>query len=311
MSNVYGGNSIDFSVTNSLNASLGNTSPKDFYCGRLSFSQNTTNLNFSKGFQNLGFTKFFNLAFGAEVRLDNYVIKQGEEASWKDYNPANTPAAQIKAAGVQVFGGFRPSNEVNKIRSNVGIYLDIESDITNKLLVGGAIRYENYSDFGSNLSQKLVTRYKFSDAFSLRGGISKGFRAPSLHQKFYSAVSTQFITVGGVNQQREVTTVRNDADITNRLGIQELKPEIFLSYSLGLTSNLSNKLLITIDAYQIDIQDRIVVSGRFSSTIPQLAEYFKGTEVTEAQFFTNAIDTRTSGIDAIITYKTALKIIQI
>lgn len=303
LSNVYGGNSIDFSVKNSLNASLGNVSPKDFYCGQLSFSQNTTNVNFSKGFQNLGFTKFFNVAFGAEVRLDNYLIKQGEEASWKDYNPTNTPAAQIKAAGVQVFGGFRPSNEVNKSRSNVGIYLDLESDLTDKLLVGGAIRYENYSDFGSNLSQKLVTRYKFSDAFSLRGGISKGFRAPSLHQKFYSAVSTQFITVGGVNQQREVTTVRNDADITNRLGIPELKPETSLSYSLGFTSNLSNKLLITIDAYQIDIKDRIVVSGRFSSTIPQLADYFKGTEVTEAQFFTNAVDTRTSGIDAIITYK--------
>jgi len=303
LSNVYGGNSIDFSVKNSLNASLGNASPKDFYCGQLSFSQNTSNLNFSKGFQNFGFTKFFNAAFGAEYRIDNYVIKQGEEASWKDYNPANTPANQVKAAGVQVFGGFRPSNEVNKSRSNLGIYVDLESDLTNKLLVGAAARYENYSDFGSNLSGKLVSRYKFSDVFSLRGGINRGFRAPSLHQKFFSSVSTQFITVAGVNQQREVTTVRNDADITSRLGIPELKPETSLSYSLGVTSNLSNKLLITIDAYQIDIQDRIVLSGRFSSTIPQLADYFKGTSVTEAQFFTNAIDTRTRGIDAIFTYK--------
>jgi iron complex outermembrane recepter protein len=303
LSNVYGGNSIDFSVKNSLNASMGNNSPKDFYCGQLSFSQNTTNLNFSKGFQNLGFTKFFNIAFGGEFRVDYYAIKQGEEASWKDYNPANTPAAQVKAAGVQVFGGFRPTNEVNKSRSNLGLYLDLESDLTEKLLLGAAVRFENYSDFGSNLSNKLVTRYKFTDAFSIRGGINRGFRAPSLHQKFYSAVSTQFITVAGVNQQREVTTVRNDADITARLGIPELKPETSLSYSLGLTSNLNNKLLITIDAYQIDIQDRIVVSGRFSSTIPQLADFFKGTDVTEAQFFTNAIDTRTKGIDAIITYK--------
>jgi iron complex outermembrane recepter protein len=243
------------------------------------------------------------MAFGAEYRVDNYAIKQGEEASWKDYNAPNTPAAQVKGAGVQVFGGFRPSNEVDKSRSNLGIYADFESDLTDKFLVGTALRYENYSDFGSNLSGKLVTRYKFSDNFSLRGGLNRGFRAPSLHQKYYSAVSTQFITVGGVNQQREVTTVRNDADVTARLGIPELKPETSLSYSLGLTSNINNKLLITIDAYQIDIKDRVVISGRFSSTIPQLAEYFKGTDVTEAQFFTNAIDTKTQGVDVILTYK--------
>lgn len=302
-SNVYGGNSIDFSVSNSLNASLGTASPTNFYCGQLKFVQNTTNLGFSKGYKELGFTKTFNIAFGAEYRIDDYSITQGEEASWKDYNPANTPAAQVKGAGVQVFGGFRPSNEVNRNRSNLGIYADFESDLTNKFLVGTAFRFENYSDFGGNLSGKLVTRYKFSDNFSLRGGINRGFRAPSLHQKYYSAVSTQFITVAGVNQQREVTTVRNDAEITARLGIPELKPETSLSYSVGITSNINNKLLITVDAYQIDIKDRIVVSGRFSSTIPQLAEYFKGTDVTEAQFFTNAIDTKTQGIDVIMTYK--------
>ena len=302
-SNVYGGNSIDFSVSNSLNASLGVASPKNFYCGQLKFVQNTTNLGFSKGFKDLGFTKTFNMAFGAEYRIDDYGIKQGEEASWKDYNPANTPPAQVKGAGVQVFGGFRPSNEINKSRSNLGIYADFESDLTNKLLIGTAFRYENYSDFGGNLSGKLVARYKFSDNFSLRGGINRGFRAPSLHQKYYSAVSTQFITVGGVNQQREVTTVRNDAEITARLGIPELRPETSLSYSLGITSNINNKLLLTIDAYQIDIKDRIVVSGRFSSTIPQLAEYFKGSDVTEAQFFTNAIDTKTKGLDVVLTYK--------
>ena len=302
-SNVYGGNSIDFSVSNSLNASLGVASPKNFYCGQLKFIQNTTNLGFSKGFKDLGFTKTFNMAFGAEYRIDDYAIKQGEEASWKDYNPANTPPAQVKGAGVQVFGGFRPSNEINKSRSNLGIYADFESDLTDKLLVGTALRYENYSDFGGNLSGKLVARYKFSDMFSLRGGINRGFRAPSLHQKYYSAVSTQFITVGGVNQQREVTTVRNDAEITARLGIPELRPETSLSYSLGITSNINNKFLLTVDAYQIEIKDRIVVSGRFSSTIPQLAEYFKGSDVTEAQFFTNAIDTKTKGIDIILTYK--------
>jgi iron complex outermembrane recepter protein len=305
-SNTYGGNSIDFNVENSLNASMLNTSPKDFYCGQLAFRQNTINANFSKGFQNFGFTKFFNMAYGAEFRIDDYQITQGEEASWKDYNAPNTPAAQIKAAGVQVFGGFRPTNEVREKRTNLGIYADFESDITDNFLLGTAFRYENYSDFGGNLSGKLVARYKFTDFFSLRGGINKGFRAPSLHQKYYSAVATQFITVDGVNQQREVTTVRNDDPITAKLGIPELKPETSWSYSLGITSNIKNKLLLTIDAYQIEIKDRVVISGRFSNTVTQLVSYFQGTNITEAQFFTNAIDTKTQGLDAILTFKQAL-----
>ena len=303
LSNSYGGNSIRFNVANSLNASMGNSSPKDFYCGKLAFTQNTTNVLFSKGIQNLGFTKFFNMAFGAEFRTDNYRIEAGQEESWRDYNAPNTPAAQVKASGVQVFGGFRPTNEVNTSRSNIGIFADFESDITDKLLLGAALRYENYSDFGSNLSGKLVGRYKITDAIAIRGGISRGFRAPSLHQRYFSSVSTQFITVDGVNQQREVTTVRNDDPVTQQLGIPSLKPETSISYSLGLTANLNAKFLLTVDAYRISIQDRVVISGRFSSTVPQLAQFFKNTNVSEAQFFTNAIDTQTDGLDAILTYR--------
>ena len=303
LSNSYGGNSIGFNVSNSINASLGNTSPTNFYCGKLSFNQNTTNLTVSKGIPNFGFTKFFNMAFGAEFRIDDYGIEAGEEKSWQNYNAPGTPAAQVKAAGVQVFGGFRPSNAINQTRSNLGVFADLESDLTDKLLISGALRYENYSDFGSNLSGKLAGRYKITDAFAVRGGVNRGFRAPSLHQRYYSAVATQFITVAGVNQQREVTTVRNDDPVTKQLGIPTLKPETSWSYSLGITANIQSKLLLTVDAYRIAIQDRIVISGRFSSTVPQLVEYFKNTDVNEAQFFTNAIDTQTDGIDAVLTYK--------
>ena len=302
LSSVYGGNSLAFDVSNSINASLGNSSPPNFYAGKLVFNQSTTNLNLSKGFYDLGFTKFLNVAFGSEFRIDSYQIQEGDEPSWKDYNAPGTSAANLKAAGVQVFGGFRPTNAVNVSRSNIGFYADIESDITEKLLIGTAARFENYSDFGSNFSGKITARYKFADLFSLRGGVNRGFRAPSLHQKYFSSVATQFITVAGVNQQREVTTVRNDDQITKNLGIPELLPETSLNYSLGFTSNIARKLLITVDAYQIEIKNRIVVSGRFSNTVPQLATYFQGTGITEAQFFTNAIDTQTKGLDAIATY---------
>lgn len=144
-------------------------------------------------------------------------------------------------------------------------------------------------------------RYKVTDALAFRGGVNRGFRAPSLHQRFFSSVSTQFITVAGVNQQREVTTVRNDSPIAQRLGVPSLKPETSWSYSAGATLSLGRMLNVTVDAYQIDIRDRIVISGRFSNTIPALAQFFAGTDVTEAQFFTNAIDTRTRGLDVVAT----------
>jgi iron complex outermembrane receptor protein len=200
-----------------------------------------------------------------------------------------------------VFGGFRPDNVVDEDRRAVGAYLDLESDITDRLLVSTAVRYENYSDFGSSVAGKLVGRYKITNALALRGGVNRGFRAPSLHQRFFSSVSTQFITVNGVNQQREVTTVRNDSDIARRLGVPELKPETSWNYSAGATLGLGRVLNVTADVYQIDIDDRIVISGRFSNTIPALAQFFAGTGVTEAQFFTNAIDTRTRGLDVVAT----------
>jgi iron complex outermembrane receptor protein len=142
---------------------------------------------------------------------------------------------------------------------------------------------------------------------AIRGGINRGFRAPSLHQKYYSSVSTQFITINGVNQQREVSTLTNDSPLVRALGIPELKPETSTSYSLGLSSEFWNTVQVTLDAYLIDIQDRIVISGRLSNTIPQIASYFQNTDITEAQFFTNAINTQTKGLDIILNYKPKLQ----
>ena len=301
VSSKFGGNEITFDVDNSINASMGNATPTHFYAGKLTFQQFTNNLDLSKEYDGLLGTQTFNIAAGAELRFDRYAIGAGQPESYLDYNPPGTPAALVKASGVQVFGGFRPDNAVDARRHSIGVYLALESDITDRLLLSGAVRYENYSDFGGNVSGKLVGRYKITEALALRGGVNRGFRAPSLHQRFFSSVSTQFITVNGVNQQREVTTVRNDSDIARRLGVPSLKPETSWSYSAGATLSLGRALNLTVDAYQIDIKDRIVISGRFSNTIPALAQFFAGTNVTEAQFFTNAIDTRTRGLDVVGT----------
>lgn len=301
ISSKFGGNEIAFDVDNSINASLRDATPTHFYAGTLLFQQFTNNVDVSRQFEGFLGTESFNVAAGAELRFDRYAIFAGQPESYLDYNPPGTPASQILASGVQVFGGFRPANEVDEDRRAIGVYLDVESDITERLLLAAAVRYEDYSDFGSNISGKLVGRFNLTDSLALRGGINRGFRAPSLHQRFFSSVSTQFITVNGVNQQREVTTVRNDSDIAARLGVPSLQPETSWSYSAGATLNLGRALNLTVDAYQIDIDDRIVISGRFSNTIPALAQFFAGTNVTEAQFFTNAIDTRTRGLDVVAT----------
>ncbi len=306
LSTVYGGNTIDFSVENSLNASMGNASPLNFYCGKLQFNQSTTDVVFTKDFGRLKNLRSLNISFGAEFRTDFYKISKGDEASYIDANPAGTPAASVKASGVQVFGGFRPSNEVDENRNNVGVFVDVESDITEKLLIATALRYEHYSDFGSNLSGKLVARYKITDYISLRAGVNRGFRAPSLHQKYFSSVSTQFITVGGVNQQKEVLTVNNSSPIVSTFGIPALKPELSWNYSAGITAG-KGSFILSIDGYIIDIKDRIVVSGRFSNTNPQVATLLSAfPQVSDVQFFTNAIDTRTYGLDIVGTKKIRL-----
>ncbi len=303
ISTIYGGNSVQFNVKNSLNASYGNSSPKEFYCGKLFFNQLTNNLTLTKDFGNTLNLQSFNVAFGTEYRIDYYKIEKGEEASYKDANPVGTLPANVKASGVQVFGGFTPTNETDVNRTNIGLFADVESDITKKLLIGAALRYENYSDFGGNVSGKLVTRYKITDNISFRAGINRGFRAPSLHQKYFSSLSTQFITVAGVNQQKEVLTVNNNSDIVKAFGIPQLKPELSWNYSAGITAG-KGSFQITVDGYFISIKDRIVISGRFSNTNPQVANLLSGFPgVSDVQFFSNAIDTRTKGLDIVATKK--------
>lgn len=301
VSSKFGGNEISFDVDNSINASLGDRTPTHFYVGKLTFQQFNNKLDLFKTFDGLLGTKSFNIAAGVELRFDRDAVGAGQPESYLDYNSPGTPAAQVKASGVQVFGGFRPENVVDERRRAAGVHLDVESDLTDRLLVSSAVRYENYNDFGGSVVGKLVGRYKLPQSLAIRGGVNRGFRAPSLHQRFFSPVSTQFITVNGVNQQREVTTVRNNSDIARRLGVSSLKPETSWSYSAGAMLGLGRMLNLTVDAYQIDIDDRIVISGRFSNTIPALSRFFAGTNVTEAQFLTNAIDTRTRGLDVVAT----------
>jgi iron complex outermembrane receptor protein len=250
--------------------------------------------------------KSFNLAVGGEYRTDNYSIEAGEEASYLNYAPSSG-----RVGGAQVFPGFQPSNAVNAKRNVFGGYVDIETDITDKLLLNGAGRYEHYDDYGSSFAGKFAFRYQFFKQLAIRGAVSNGFRAPSMHQRYFSAISTVFIQTSSGLQPFQQGTFRNNSLVAAAFGIPSLDAETSTNYSVGLTSKLiKNKLSITIDGYLIDIDNRIVLSSSFRRfNAPEanavnaiLNQYPDLVDVSSVIFFTNAIDTRTKGVDVVIAY---------
>ncbi|GAB3036284.1 TonB-dependent receptor [Spirosoma pulveris] len=313
ISNVYGGNSFRFDVTNSNNASLAYlgtlNNPTSFYAGTLSFYQNSADVSAAKDFgKQLGLTSF-NVATGLTYRNDQYRIKPGEAASYLNFSPTS---GQI--GGSQVFPGYQPANAVNATRNVYGGYIDLESDVTSRLLLNAAGRYEYYSDFGGNLAGKLAARYRFSEAFSLRGSISNGFRAPSLHQRYFSAISTVFVSNGTILEPRQTGTFRNDSPIAQAFGVPPLGAERSTNYSIGITSRPLPNVSVTVDAYQINITNRIIYSNQFSRGTSGagliVANILNGagqTDVNSAQFFANAVNTQTQGIDVVIATNPRLR----
>jgi iron complex outermembrane receptor protein len=299
--NTYGFNALNYHVNNSNNASqfaLGKNAPTAFYAGKLFFGQNTFNLNAYKDFAKEVQLKSFNVAWGAELRMEKYKIDAGEEASYRNYDPSSG-----KAGGSQVFPGFQPSNAVDEGRTTTAAYVDVESDVNNHFMFNAAARYEHYSDFGGNFAGKLSARYKINPALTFRGTISNGFRAPSLHQRLFSNVSTLFQTINNQLVATQNLTARNETALANAFGIPKLGAEKSVQMSIGITSTpfKSNPFSITVDAYQINIKDRIVLTGTFtkasSPVINNLLTAFP--DVNSVSFFTNAIATKTQGLDIV------------
>jgi iron complex outermembrane receptor protein len=304
LSNTFGRNELAYNVDGSLNASLPTTAlnPTSFYAGRLAFLQNTTNVGFSRRFTEVGPLATLNVAFGGEFRVDNFLIGRGEYASY--INGGRTAFGAPTASGSQVFPGYQPQDEVNKSRTNLAGYLDLESDITTRLLVHVAGRAERYSDFGGNVSGQVAARFSILDALAVRGSVGNGFRAPSLQQRYFNNTSTQFVS--GLPQQ--VLTVNNDSPIVRNafggsgqqgFGVESLKQEKSTNYSLGLTASAGRTFTLTVDAYKIDIKDRIVLSTSFNRNSPLVNTILGTLPVSQVQFFANAVNTTTKGIDIV------------
>ncbi|MBC7000136.1 TonB-dependent receptor [Cytophaga sp. FL35] len=308
VSNTYGKNNFHYYIKGTLNASLEEASPTDFDAGGHSLSQNTVNLDFSKYYDDV--LEGMNLAFGAEYRTENFIIFSGEPGSYGTFDengiiitdPANQTQPTIlidgeevpRPGGSQGFPGYGPANEVDRSRSNFSLYADGEFDLSEAFLLSAAARFENYSDFGSTLNGKLAARLKASENINIRGSVSTGFRAPSLAQIYYNLRFTNFIGGDAIDQLLSP----NNSPVTASFGIDQLNEEKAVNAGLGFTGTFGN-FTATVDGYYINVKDRIVLTGNFDTTaIPG---------VSAAQFFVNGVDTETTGLDIVLSWRKPLE----
>jgi iron complex outermembrane receptor protein len=287
---VYGTNRMEFTIENTLNRSLGPTSPTVFDAGGFEAGETTFNIGAVKAYD-AGLAGPLSVAAGVEYRRNTYEIFAGEPNSY-------ITGTFGGAGGAQVFPGFQPSNEVDADRDAVGAYVDVEAELTEKLLLSAALRLEDYSDFGSNLSSKLAARYDLTDGFGVRGSLSTGFRAPSLQQQFFTSTATNFIN--GV--PFEIGTFPATSAVGVALGGEALEAETSTNASIGSVFSFNGGSL-TVDAYRIEIKDRIVLSENITGADAVAALTAAGiTSANGGRYFLNGVDSTTSGVDIVLTF---------
>ncbi len=288
VSNTLGFNQFNYGVEKSFNYALGSSSPTSFNAGYHNFLQNTINATANRKYDYLA---GLNVAVGAEYRIEKYKIGAGDNAS-------------SQGSGSESFPGFGPNNAVDASRTNSAAFLQGDLDITKKLFLGTAIRYENYSDFGSTLNYKIAARWEIADKLAVRSAFSTGFRAPSLQQSYFNNIATD--VVDGVLLNSGI--FRNNSSVAQAIGIQKLKQETSTNLSVGLTWNPITDLSFSVDGYQINIDNRVILTGNlgndsFGNAVPEIRDFFKPYNAQTGRFFTNAISTKTKGIDAVVSYK--------
>ena len=278
-------------------------SPTDFDAGGHYLSQNTTGLDFNKYFEEIA--SGLSIAFGMEYRTENFGIFAGEVSSYALYDengiPITNPAIQVVATdanddelpgGSQGFPGYSPENVVDRSRTNYGVYFDTELNVSEAFMLAGAIRFEEYSDFGSTFNFKLAARVKISSDFALRGSVSTGFRAPSLAQLYYNLIFNNIVAGESVPSLLSA----NNSTVTKAFGIGQLTEEKAVNGSIGFTFKKGG-FSATVDAYSITVDDRIILTDNFTDQA-----ILGPLGVDAAQFFANGVDTKTTGLDIVLGY---------
>jgi iron complex outermembrane receptor protein len=297
------GNTANYSFVNFLNFGVGLSDsevrsqiPREAYAYGLELRLETINLDYTTSFGD----KFF-VALGAEIRKDIYTVTPGDLYSYEDYDTVDGEALypQNASGGTQGFGGIGPASAADESRDVFSFYGDVEYEATDNLLINGAIRYDNYDGFGDTVNFKLAGNLGITDNFRLRAAASTGFRAPSMQQIYFSNISTQFLN--GV--QIETGTFRNDSLVAQAIGIPDLKEEESTNFSFGAIFDISDSWNVIVDFYSIKIEDRVVLSSNLGMGLsPALDAALRATDSGGGQFFLNAIDTKTKGVDIISTY---------
>lgn len=328
VSAVYGENEYDFTSRNTINASYAaeyvannptasdsdiaaNAGPTSGYSGGFRFDQFTVNADIAGSIELSNDLELF-VSYGAEYRKENYQIVAGEVASYacglsnsSSSFPSVIDPDTFAGCGFQAYPGLRPDAANKQDRNSVAVYIDLETQLTEKWLVGAAARYEDFSDAGDDIIGKLSSRYEVTDDFSIRGAISSGFRAPSLQQSAYTAFTTN-LGPGGVLSPSFTATA--GADFPSALGVDGLKLETSENLSLGFVFDATDDLTITLDAYRIAMKDRITLGSLLSpddvAFSPAAVAALNATGADQANYFSNSVDLTTSGVDLIVTYST-------
>lgn len=290
----YGSNWFEYGLRNSLNASLGPSSPTQFKTGEYEYAQTLGNLDLSRGFD--AGERYHTLSTGLEVRHESYHTRAGDPASY-----ATGPFTD-RPTGSQAGGGLTPQDEADLRRDVIGVYAALSSELSDKLTSDIAARYENYSDFGGELTGKIALRYEFAPAFALRGALSNNVRAPSLSQIGYEATSTGYDASGQLTQGR-LLSVNNP--IAQALGARPLDAETATNASLGFTSRLGDDFDLSFDLFRVEIDDRVALSERITGdALTEFVESNFGVPgVQSANYFANAVDTRTEGAELVANWR--------
>ena len=313
-----GSNRVSYTTFHSINLAYLNdfgSSPTSFHDGILKAAQRSFDVDIAKDVSVGWLPNPVTVAFGAEYLRQSYSIDAGDLTSYYVTGNPIPGTTTIPGGGAQGFAGWQPANAGSLARHDVAEYLDLETNLTDKLGVSAAVRHENYSDFGSTTSGSLAGRFDFTDSFALRASASTGFRAPSLAQQFYSNTSSLYYAPGnslglpaGIYNSSLVPV---DSPVARLLGSEPLKPEKSHNYTIGAVWNPTDALTLSVDAYQIAIADRIVLSSSIATTGPAVQAYLAANGIANlnyrgVSYFTNAADTRTRGIDFVATYRSDL-----
>ncbi|MFT7006035.1 MAG: iron complex outermembrane receptor protein [Colwellia sp.] len=299
-----GEHSTEFRIGNTISSSLGPNTPTEFTPGAYAQLEKSVNADFSKEFESVMGFEFLVMSYGFEMRQETFTITAGDEASWQ-VGPLVPQGFSIGSNG---FPGFKPADAGASSRTSKAAYFDTEVDITEDFLAQVAMRYEDYSDFGSSFTWKFAGMYDVNESFKVRGSVGTGFRAPTIGQNSVRSVQTQQDPI--LNVLVDIATLPPTNAVSAKFGGVALTPEESISYAVGMVYQ-QDDFFLTVDYFNIEVTDRITQTSAITLTDTDrqdLAEQgvTDAIGLSQVKFFTNDFDTTTQGLDVVANYTNEL-----